>query len=178
LFGDVDGTTQSVTDHSWFDSLTKISGKHTIKTGFTAHRYKKSENQAANNVGTFNFATTPTPAGTSTFQQAWANFLLGIRRALAVGVKAYLTKDVLHKELQKAIRAVHAGKTYMPAALAAIQQHSPHLSAREIEVLRLIVDGLPNKLIAHRLNLAEATAKNHVKNILSPGFFIQRRIAS
>jgi two-component system NarL family response regulator len=54
----------------------------------------------------------------------------------------------------------------MSAALAAIQQHSPHLSAREIEVLRLIVDGLPNRLIAHRLNIAEATAKNHVKNIL------------
>lgn len=90
-----------------------------------------------------------------------------ISRALAAGVKAYLTKDVLHEELQKAIRAVYAGKTYMPAALEAIQRHSPHLSAREIEVLRLIVDGLPNKLIAHRLNIAEATAKNHVKNILS-----------
>jgi len=89
-----------------------------------------------------------------------------IRRALAAGVKAYLTKDVLRQELQKAIRAVHLGKTYMSAALAAIQQHSPHLSAREIEVLRLIVDGLPNRLIAHRLNIAEATAKNHVKNIL------------
>jgi DNA-binding NarL/FixJ family response regulator len=89
-----------------------------------------------------------------------------IRRALAAGVKAYLTKDVLHQELQKAIRAVHAGKTYMSAALAAIQQRSPHLSAREIEVLRLIVDGLPNRLIARRLNIAEATAKNHVKNIL------------
>lgn len=89
-----------------------------------------------------------------------------IRRALAAGVKAYLTKDVLHEELQKAIRAVYSGKTYMPAALAAIQRHSPHLSAREIEVLKLIVDGLPNKMIAHRLNIAEATAKNHVKNIL------------
>ena len=33
-------------------------------------------------------------------------------------------------------------------------------------MLRLIVDGLPNKLIAHTLNIAEATAKNHVKNIL------------
>ena len=89
-----------------------------------------------------------------------------IRRALAAGVKAYLTKDVLHKELQKAIRAVHAGKTYTSAALAAIQPHSPHLSAREIEVLTLIVDGLPNRLIAHQLNIAEATAKNHVKHIL------------
>lgn len=89
-----------------------------------------------------------------------------IRRALAAGVKAYLTKDVLHAELLKAIRAVHAGQTYLPARLATIQEHSPHLSAREVEVLRLIVDGLPNRLIAHKLNIAEATAKNHVKNIL------------
>jgi two-component system NarL family response regulator len=88
-----------------------------------------------------------------------------IRRALAAGVKAYLTKDVLHGELLKAIRAVHAGQTYLPR-LATIQEHSPHLSAREVEVLRLIVDGLPNRLIAHKLNIAEATAKNHVKNIL------------
>jgi DNA-binding NarL/FixJ family response regulator len=90
-----------------------------------------------------------------------------VRRALVAGVKAYLTKDVLHEELLKAIRAVHAGQTYLPAALAAIQLDSPHLSAREVEVLRLIVDGLPNKMIAHRLNIAEATAKNHVKNILA-----------
>ena len=90
-----------------------------------------------------------------------------IRRALTAGVKAYLTKDVLHEELLKAIRAVHAGQTYLPAALAAIQMDSPHLSAREVEVLRLIVEGLPNKMIAHTLNIAEATAKNHVKNILA-----------
>jgi two-component system NarL family response regulator len=89
-----------------------------------------------------------------------------IRRALAAGVKAYLTKDVLHEELLKAIRAVFAGRTHLPARFAAIQEHSPHLSAREVEVLRLIVDGLPNRLIAHKLNIAEATAKNHVKNIL------------
>ena len=57
-----------------------------------------------------------------------------IRRALAAGVKAYLTKDVLHEELLKAIRAVHAGQTYLPARLAAIQEHSPHLSARDRSV--------------------------------------------
>src|ERR1035438_8972054 len=40
-----------------------------------------------------------------------------IRRALAAGVQAYLTKDVLHDELLKAIRAVHAGESYLPAAV-------------------------------------------------------------
>jgi two-component system NarL family response regulator len=93
-----------------------------------------------------------------------------IRRALAAGVQAYLTKDVLHDELLKAIRAVHAGQTYLPAAVAAslaAQLPRPDLSAREVQVLELIVQGLANKQIAYTLNIAEHTVKNHVKNILS-----------
>jgi len=93
-----------------------------------------------------------------------------IRRALAAGVQAYLTKDVLHDELLKAIRAVHGGQTYLPAAVAAAlaaQMPRPDLSAREVQVLELIVRGLANKQIAYSLNIAEHTVKNHVKNILS-----------
>ena len=93
-----------------------------------------------------------------------------IRRALAAGVLAYLTKDVLHDELLKAIRAVNEGHTYLPAAVAAAlaaQLPRPDLSAREVQVLELIVQGLPNKQIAYTLNIAEHTVKNHVKNILS-----------
>lgn len=93
-----------------------------------------------------------------------------IRRALAAGVHAYLTKDVLHDELLKAIRAVHAGQTYLPAGVAAAlaaQMPRPDLSAREVQVLELIVRGLANKQIAYSLNIAEHTVKNHVKNILS-----------
>jgi two-component system NarL family response regulator len=93
-----------------------------------------------------------------------------IRRALAAGVLAYLTKDVLHDELLKAIRAVHEGHTYLPAAVAAAlaaQLPRPDLSAREVQVLELIVRGLANKQIAYTLNIAEHTVKNHVKNILS-----------
>jgi DNA-binding NarL/FixJ family response regulator len=93
-----------------------------------------------------------------------------IRRALAAGVQAYLTKDVLHDELLKAIHAVHAGQTYLPAAVAAAlaaQMPRPDLSAREVQVLELIVRGLANKQIAYSLNIAEHTVKNHVKNILS-----------
>ena len=93
-----------------------------------------------------------------------------IRRALAAGVLAYLTKDVLHDELLKAIRAVHMGQTYLPAAVAAAlaaQLPRPDLSAREVQVLELIVRGLANKQIAYTLNIAEHTVKNHVKNILS-----------
>jgi two-component system NarL family response regulator len=93
-----------------------------------------------------------------------------IRRALAAGVQAYLTKDVLHDELLKAIRAVYAGQTYLPAAVAAslaAQLPRPDLSAREVQVLQLIVRGLANKQIAYALSIAEHTVKNHVKNILS-----------
>jgi len=93
-----------------------------------------------------------------------------IRRALAAGVQAYLTKDVLHDELLKAIRAVHGGQTYLPAAVAAAlaaQMPRPDLSAREIQVLELIVRGLANKQIAYSLSIAEHTVKNHVKSILS-----------
>jgi len=92
-----------------------------------------------------------------------------IRRALAAGVQAYLTKDVLHDELLKAIRAVAAGQTYLPIAVAAVAAQSPRpdLSAREAQVLELIVQGLANKQIAYALDIAEHTVKNHVKNILS-----------
>ncbi len=93
-----------------------------------------------------------------------------IRRALAAGVHAYLTKDVLHDELLKAIRAVHAGHTDLPAGVAAAlaaQMPRPDLSAREVQVLELIVRGLATKQIAYSLNIAEHTVKNHVKNILS-----------
>jgi two-component system NarL family response regulator len=93
-----------------------------------------------------------------------------IRRALAAGVQAYLTKDVLHDELLKAIRAVNGGQTYLPAAVAAslaAQMPRPDLSAREVQVLELIVRGLANKQIAYSLGIAEHTVKNHVKSILS-----------
>jgi len=77
---------------------------------------------------------------------------------------------VPHKELLKAIRVVHAGETYIPAALApaiAAQGSRPNLTARELQVLELIVHGLVNKQIAYSLKLGEYTVKNHVKSILS-----------
>ena len=93
-----------------------------------------------------------------------------IRRALQAGAQSYLTKDVLHDELLKAIRAVHAGQRYLPepvAAALAAQMPRPELSAREREVLLQIVQGLSNKQIAYTLNIAEYTVKNHVKSILA-----------
>src|ERR1700687_5082867 len=86
-----------------------------------------------------------------------------IRRALQAGVRAYLTKDVLHDELIRAIHAVRAGETYLPASVAAALAASSlpaALSAREMEVLALIVKGLGNKQIAYQLGIAEHTVKN------------------
>jgi DNA-binding NarL/FixJ family response regulator len=92
-----------------------------------------------------------------------------IRRALHAGAASYLTKDVLHDDLLKAVRAVAAGQAYLPAqVLAALEAQvpGPILSARELEVLELIVKGLANKQIAYVLSIAEHTVKNHVKSIL------------
>jgi len=92
-----------------------------------------------------------------------------IRRALRAGMRAYLTKDVLHDELIRAIRAVHAGETYLTAAVRAVLAAGSlptDLSARETEVLSLIVKGKSNKQIGYSLGIAEHTVKNHVKNIL------------
>ena len=93
-----------------------------------------------------------------------------VRRALAAGVSAYLTKDVLHEELLNAIRAVHRGERYLPDVIQALlDAHPPEgeLSVREMDVLRLIVRGLANKEIAWNLGIAEETTKNHVKKILA-----------
>jgi two-component system NarL family response regulator len=93
-----------------------------------------------------------------------------IRRALAAGVRSYLTKDVPHDELLTAIRTIHQGGTYVLASLApavAAQKSRPDLTTRELQVLELIVQGLVNKQIAYSLNLGEYTVKNHVKSILA-----------
>lgn len=92
-----------------------------------------------------------------------------IRRAMHAGAASYLTKDVLHDDLLNAVRAVAAGQRYLPQqVLAALEAQvpGPILSARELEVLELIVKGLANKQIAYVLNIAEHTVKNHVKSIL------------
>jgi DNA-binding NarL/FixJ family response regulator len=93
-----------------------------------------------------------------------------IRRALQAGVRAYLTKDVLHDELIRAIHAVQSGEMYLPASVTAVLETGSlpaDLSSREMDVLALIVKGHGNKQIAHELSIAEHTVKNHVKSILS-----------
>jgi DNA-binding NarL/FixJ family response regulator len=93
-----------------------------------------------------------------------------ILRALKVGARAYLLKNLLHKELLDTIRAVHAGrKTLSPDASCQLAEHATDdaLTPGEISVLRLIAAGNANKQIADQLSLTEETVKGRVKNILS-----------
>jgi len=92
-----------------------------------------------------------------------------VMRALQAGARAYLLKNVLHKELLGTIRAVHAGrKTMSPAVATELADHSidDALTAREIDVLRLIAGGNANKEIAAQLSITEETVKSRVKSIL------------
>ncbi len=93
-----------------------------------------------------------------------------VLRALKAGARAYLLKGLLRKELLETIRAVHAGKKRIsPEVAAQLADHvaDDTLTAREIEVLRLIAAGDANKLIANQLSITEETVKSHVGNILS-----------
>jgi DNA-binding NarL/FixJ family response regulator len=93
-----------------------------------------------------------------------------IVRALKAGARAYLLKSLLHRELLDTIRSVHAGNKRIPPEIAAeLADHAAddQLTAREIEVLRLIAAGSANKIVADRLSITEETVKAHVKNILS-----------
>lgn len=92
-----------------------------------------------------------------------------IYRALQAGARGYLLKDMSGDDLLDAIRSVHAGKTRIPPAVAerlADRVGSPDLTAREMEVLNLIVGGKSNKEIGNALFISEATVKTHVNNLL------------
>ena len=91
-------------------------------------------------------------------------------RALKAGAQAYLLKSSARKELPETIRAVHAGLKRIDVDVATeLAQHTTHdgLSPREVQVLDLVASGNSNKQIAEKLDISEATAKGHVKNILA-----------
>lgn len=92
-----------------------------------------------------------------------------IYRGLRSGAKAYLLKDAPLDELLQSIRAVHEGKTWIPptvAAKLAARVSATDLTAREVEVLRLVVDGKSNKEIGTALFVSEGTVKVHINHIL------------
>ena len=93
-----------------------------------------------------------------------------IYRALQAGARGYLLKGMSGDELMEAIRAVHAGRSRIPAAVAerlATRMSGPGLTPRELEVLHLIVLGRSNKEIGTEMDITEATVKTHINNLLS-----------
>lgn len=108
--------------------------------------------------------------------------------AIRAGAKGYLLKDIEPDELAAAIRRVHAGKVELHPDIAGQlmnqyvshyqtereqapdpQMHHPHetLTARELDVLKLIAAGKNNKVIADELVITEKTVKTHVSHILA-----------
>jgi DNA-binding NarL/FixJ family response regulator len=93
-----------------------------------------------------------------------------IHRALQAGAQGYLLKDMFREELLEAVRTVHAGLRRIPAAVGlrlAERVGNVDLTAREMEVLGLIVHGKSNRDIGVALAITEGTVKGHVNNILS-----------
>lgn len=92
-----------------------------------------------------------------------------IQRAMRAGAAAYILKSMPKDELLSVIRAVHAGSRHVSAEVAArLAEHlgEDNLTARELDVLRLIRDGYRNKQIADQLAIAETTVNFHIKNLV------------
>jgi DNA-binding NarL/FixJ family response regulator len=92
--------------------------------------------------------------------------------ALDAGAVGYLLKDADPDELVRGVRAAARGESPLAprAATAVLQARAtrrpePELTQREREVLDLVGEGLPNKLIARRLGISEKTVKAHVTRI-------------
>ncbi len=93
-----------------------------------------------------------------------------IYRGLQAGAQGYLLKDAKPNELLNAIRIVHSGQQYVSLTVASKlvkRMNNPILSERELEVLRLIAQGLSNQDIGAALNIGESTVKSHVTHILT-----------
>ncbi len=98
--------------------------------------------------------------------------------AIKAGAHGYLLKDSSPQELLQAIKEIHCGQSSLHPAIArkliAEIQAPPDrneavepLTDREVEILTLLAQGLPNKAIAEKLTLSERTVRTHVTNILS-----------
>jgi len=109
----------------------------------------------------------------TTFDQTW-ELVECVRR----GARGYLRKDVTLEQLIQAIRRLAADDTFFhPALTERLLQSAPttreapetgeELTARELEVMRLLGGGMSNREIAEVLGAAEGTIKHHVSNVLA-----------
>lgn len=92
-----------------------------------------------------------------------------IYRSLQTGAAGYILKSAMREHLLSAIRMVSKGERYVdPSVASALVARLSHrsLTARELEVLRMVAKGLSNKEIAAALNIAEITVKQHVSHVL------------
>lgn len=99
-----------------------------------------------------------------------------LMRAVDIGVDGYVLKDSDSSVLKKAIFSIYRGETFIQPELSPLLKEKMEeksnssynediLTKREIEVLKLIAEGLFNKEIAYMLAISEKTVKNHVSNI-------------
>ena len=98
-------------------------------------------------------------------------------RAVEIGVDGYVLKDSDSSVLKKAIFCLYRGETFIQPELTPMLKErmeeknafssnfDDDLTRREIEVLKLLAEGLFNKEIAYTLDISEKTVKNHVSNI-------------
>ena len=115
--------------------------------------------------------------GTKIIAVSMHNQLAYAKKMLQLGANAYLTKNSAHEELFKAIEEVMNGRTYVCAEIknaltSQVMSDEPAgpkrkgLSIREIEIVKLIKEGLSSKEISSRLNIAARTVEAHRYNIL------------
>ena len=98
--------------------------------------------------------------------------------AIRLGARGYLLKSLNANEFLEILEGIKRGEAAITRKLAArlmdgfaMLSHEKArpaevLTQREIELLQLLVEGLPNKAIAERMSLSENTVKYHIKNIL------------
>ena len=111
-----------------------------------------------------------------------------VHAALAAGASGYLLKDADADEVANAVRSAHRGELRLDPSVARRlmstlrapprEDVTAELTSREIEVLRLVGAGEPNKEIAAQLGISERTARTHVSNILRKLGFSSRTQAA
>jgi len=92
-----------------------------------------------------------------------------VYRAFSAGAQGYLLKDTPQEAMLEAITTVHAGKRYVPSHIAAHLAERvmrTDLTAREVEILKMLAKGLTNKDIGRVLTISENTVRNHVVSII------------